>query len=163
MSGTSPSAKLPRKPPRRITRAAIERILVMHASGLTLKAACEIENLDRSHVWNWLQLHEPQRYARAREASAHAMVDSINDKISNCNDPEQAALLRVKMDVVKWTASKVDPKNFGDKQTVAVERNDERIIVTHGHFIVRDNREEIENVIVAPPELPESESEDSNA
>lgn len=32
-----------------------------------------------------------------------------------------------------------------------VERNDERIIITQGHFIVRDSWLEIESVIVAPP------------
>ena len=31
-----------------------------------------------------------------------------------------------------------------------VERNDERIIITQGHFIVRDSWLEIESVIVAP-------------
>ena len=91
------------------------------------------------------------------------MVDAINDKINDCTDPEQSALLRVKLDVVKWTASKVDPKNFGDKQTVAVERNDERIVITHGHFIVRDNREEIENVVVAPPEIESGEDPGTRA
>ena len=153
----------PKKAPHRITRAAIERILAMHASGLTLKAACEVEGLPRVSVWTWLQENAPERYARAREASAHAMVDAINDKINDCTDPEQSALLRVKLDVVKWTASKVDPKNFGDKQTVAVERNDERIVITHGHFIVRDNREEIENVVVAPPEIESGEDPGTRA
>lgn len=153
---------VPKKTPHRITNAAIERILTMHASGLTLKAACELEGLHRVTVWEWLQRNAPERYARARESSAHAMVDAINDKINDCNDTEQASLLRVKLDVVKWTASKVDPKNFGDKQTVAVERNDERIIITHGHFIVRDNMEEINNIVVSP-ELDTGEGSNGNA
>lgn len=134
---------------RRISRAAIFRILDLHAGGMTLKKACEIENLDRSNVWNWLQLHEPQRYARARQLSAHAMVDAINDKIESCIDPEQAQLLRIKLDVVKWTASKVDPATYGDKQTVAISGNDERIVITEGHFIVRDSVD-MENVIIVP-------------
>jgi len=54
----------------------------------------------------------PQEYARAREEYAHRMVEKLTEIAENTEDVQRARLL---CDNIKWTASKVLPRIYGDK------------------------------------------------
>jgi hypothetical protein len=73
-------------------------------------------------VYRWLNKHEVFRnnYARAKECSADFHADKIlevaEDGKLNPNDK------RVRIDAMKWVASKLKPKSYGDR--VAHEHTD---------------------------------------
>ena len=65
-------------------------------------------------VFRWLAAHEDfrQQYARAKEAQGHVQADrGLRDALT-AND---ASLGRLKFDARKWAASKLAPKQYGDK------------------------------------------------
>lgn len=87
------------------------------ADGESLRKVCEDEAMpDRSTVRRWLS-QQPEfriQYAHAREEQADVYAERIVDEAEGATD---AALGRLKMDALKWTASKLAPKRYGDKVT----------------------------------------------
>jgi hypothetical protein len=53
-----------------------------------------------------------ERYARAREAQAHALAMDVVRIADEEPDPARA---RVRCDARKWVAARIDPKNYGDR------------------------------------------------
>lgn len=72
----------------------------------------------RQTVYSWLRTHEDflDNYARAKDDSADALADDIIDiaqgVLNKKYDPQAA---RVAIDGMKWSASKLKPKKYGDK------------------------------------------------
>lgn len=56
-----------------------------------------------------------QQYARAKETAQHAAVDSIMSVIDQEDDVHRA---RLKVDAIKWAASKLAPRVYGDRTTL---------------------------------------------
>ena len=56
-------------------------------------------------------------YARAREDQADTLADEVVS-IARQATSEDAAAVRVHLDAVKWYASKMAPKTYGDKHEV---------------------------------------------
>lgn len=71
-----------------------------------------------STVFKWLREHDEfsEQYTRAKDASADALADEIIDvahkTLKGTHDPQSA---RVAVDALKWSASKLKPKVYGDK------------------------------------------------
>jgi len=59
-----------------------------------------------------------QKYMRAREAQAHREFDETR-MIADLATPEDVQVARLKIDTRKWRASKLAPKVYGDKTTIA--------------------------------------------
>lgn len=55
-----------------------------------------------------------RQYARAREDQADFKFDEAWD-IASAATPENVAVARLQVDVVKWQAGKLAPKKYGDK------------------------------------------------
>ncbi len=53
-----------------------------------------------------------ERYARARQAQAHALAMDVVRIADEEPDPARA---RVRCDARKWVAARLDPKNYGDR------------------------------------------------
>lgn len=123
------------------TLAAI--ILDRLAEGESLRSICrDAEMPSRPTVYGWM-LDNVQgfsaQYARAREMQAHALADEtlqIADDGSNDwmerNDPDNPGWIangehiqrsRLRVDARKWAASKILPKVYGDKTTIAGDPN----------------------------------------
>ncbi len=105
------------------------------ANGRSVANVCKDEDMpdDRS-IWRWLSEDEEfgRDYARAIQARAMAHADGIIDleaKLLRGEIPPDVA--RVALDARKWTASRLLPKVYGDKQIV--EAN-----VTHTHQLHLD-------------------------
>lgn len=85
------------------------------ADGESLRAICEDDNMPgRSTIRQWLAAH-PEfalQYAHAREEQAHAYADMVVEAGTTATD---AGLGRLKMDALKWAASKLNSKAYGDK------------------------------------------------
>ena len=67
-------------------------------------------------VFRWLDSNEEFRrqYARAREVQGHVLFDMSRDEAMTATD---AQLGRLRYDALKWQASKLVPKVYGDKMT----------------------------------------------
>lgn len=80
-------------------------------------------------VFNWLTEHEEflQQYTRAREGQADTIADKMLDvAFSPSKNLTEAQDKRTQIDALKWIASKLKPKKYGDKldvnQTVNIEQ-----------------------------------------
>ncbi|MCW2244754.1 hypothetical protein M2352_000345 [Azospirillum fermentarium] len=103
----------------------IERILDAMSEGTSLRAACREEGVTHSWFLRRVKANEHglrNRYAAAREAQAHALADTVIDIATEAGqgsvDPHT---LRVRLDAAKWAASKILPKQYGDKVDVTVD------------------------------------------
>jgi hypothetical protein len=83
-----------------------------------LEEICEADDLPSARtVFRWLAAHESfrQQYARAKEAQGHVQADrGLKDALTATD----ASLGRLKFDARKWAASKLAPKQYGDKLAV---------------------------------------------
>jgi hypothetical protein len=103
-----------------VTEAVFSAALELLASGLTTKQACKKLHINRSTLWRYATASEARRdsYAHARDQQARALADEtleISDQATN--EGERVARLRV--DTRKWLASKLLPKEFGDRLEVS--------------------------------------------
>lgn len=91
------------------------------AEGKSLASYCRDNKVRYGSVTEWLNEDEQfaANYTRAREDSADADADKINDIAGKVErgemDPNAA---RVAIDAYKWSSGKRKPKKYGDKQEV---------------------------------------------
>lgn len=90
------------------------------ASGEPLTKICLEDDMPNiTTVFRWINSFEAFRaqYVRAREDQADALADQIvqfSDEASL--DPNSIAKARLQMEARKWTAGKLRPKKYGDRQ-----------------------------------------------
>lgn len=118
--------------PTKYTKELVDVICERLADGEGLIGICEDEAMpDRSTVFRWLEVREEFRdkYARAREAQADYYADEIVDVSKNRAldlpldngkggyTPDTTAVQRDRLiiDALKWKASKLAPKKYGEK------------------------------------------------
>ncbi len=95
------------------------------AAGRSVANVCKDDDMpeDRA-IWRWLSEDEAfsRDYARAIQARAMAHADMISDVtfgiLSGKIPPDRG---RVALDAMKWTASRLLPKIYGDRQQVDIE------------------------------------------
>ena len=130
----------PRKPGVSYTAEVASEIIQRIEDGESVRQICESdpERFPSSGAFNtWLEQHEDlqKQYARAtleRAAKlAHETV-AIADNLT-----EDANSRRVRIDARKWFASKLDPKRWGDKQTIETSGIDGGAIQTQTELTVR--------------------------
>lgn len=87
------------------------------SNGETLRAVCRDINIAPSTVieWTWKNKEFFEQYTRARQKQADAYADMILDEAFNSIDPQ---IGRLRVDALKWVASKLAPKRYGDKVEV---------------------------------------------
>ena len=96
------------------------------ALGESLRAICADEHMPHErtvHRWlaqipdcddDWVTPFR-QQYAHAREVQADTFADKIVDEAFSATD---ASIGRLRMDALKWKASKLAPKKYGDKLAI---------------------------------------------
>lgn len=123
--------------PSSFTEETAKEICDRIENGQTIRQICEDRDMP---AWNtirtWLQQYETfqAQYARARENSAHASADLIQDLADKAEKGElEPNAARVAIDAHKWLAGKRKPKVYGDRQIVDVgddtlrQLSDERV------------------------------------
>jgi hypothetical protein len=86
--------------------------------GQSLRSICAAEGMpDKSTVMTWLHRHPDFRamYIAARELGAEAMADEVIAIATAPMKAEDAPVVRVRLDAVKWAAAKFAPKRWGDR------------------------------------------------
>lgn len=74
-----------------------------------------------THFFTWIGQHSyfAEQYARAKAQAQDAMLEKMFDVAEDAT-PENVHVARLKIDTMKWAASKLAPKKYGDKSTVDV-------------------------------------------
>lgn len=100
--------------PTDYTEAQGDAICEWIATGNSLSSWCRDNDTALSTVYRWLRLHDDfsANYARAREDAADTLVDKLGEVATEEEDVQRAKL---KCDNIKWVASRMKPKNWGDK------------------------------------------------
>lgn len=112
---TNPKKKHGR--PTKFTQELADTICERIANGETLRAICRDIDLPPSTVIEWTMNNKSfsEQYAQARQKQADAYADMILDEAFNSHD---AQIGRLRVDALKWVASKLAPKRYGDKVEV---------------------------------------------
>ena len=87
------------------------------ASGDSMREAARKESVSESTVRLWRNVHEEfsAQYARAVTARAEVFFERGNEIAMSVTTGEEAQIARVQLDWLKWSASKLGPKQYGDK------------------------------------------------
>ena len=121
------------------------------ALGNTLRSLCATDQFPAPQtIYDWIEKYPDfsEQYARARSQQADHYAEMIIDEAFGAHD---ASIGRLRMDALKWAASKIAPKKYGDKIEVeSNQSNNIRLSFTIPH---RD----------APVDILELESPDSVA
>lgn len=105
--------------PSKFSQPVADEICRRIADGESLRKMCEGDDMPSAEtVRRWLadEKHAEFRgqYACAREAQGDSYAERAVDEALGAND---AAIGRLRMDALKWAASKLAPKKYGDKIT----------------------------------------------
>lgn len=103
--------------PTKFTQELADTICERIANGETLRSICRDIKFAPSTVieWTWNNRDFSEQYTRARLKQADAYADMILDEAFNSLDPQ---IGRLRVDALKWVASKLAPKRYGDKVEV---------------------------------------------
>jgi hypothetical protein len=104
--------------PSTYTHETAKEICRMIENGMTLVAICQLPDMpDISTVYDWQDSHTEfsESYARARQRQADTFASMVMTEAFNSHD---AQIGRLRIDALKWTASKLAPKKYGDKVEV---------------------------------------------
>lgn len=116
-------AKEVEKDPAKDNAATFDKVLELIGSGLSTRNACIAAGLDPrlgpSILWKWAQRDDDSRtrYARARDSQARAMADDTVG-IADAATPETAQVAKIQGDARRWLASKLLPREYGERLEV---------------------------------------------
>lgn len=107
--------------PSTYTEEKANEICRLIENGITLLSISQLEGMpDISTIYDW-QDNNPefaQAYARARQRQADTLASMVMTEAFSAHD---AQIGRLRIDALKWTASKLAPKKYGDKIEVETQ------------------------------------------
>ena len=148
-------AKKPRGRPSDFTQEIADKICeLVIESDYGLEQFCGKDGLPSARTeFRWLASNESfrQQYARAKVAQGHVQADrGLRDALQATD----AQLGRLKWDARRWAASKLAPKQYGDKTTTEHTGKDGGPIETHVlpadlAALPREKRDAVRNALKA--------------
>jgi hypothetical protein len=120
--GTAMQAQKQKGRPSTYTKAIGNVICERIGSGETLKGVCADLGLSFHAVMGWIEKDEIFRdaYRLARRNMSVSLVDTMLEESKTITN-EQALAARVKADIIKWTASKFSPAEFGEIKRIELK------------------------------------------
>jgi len=115
--------------PSTYTEAKAAEICRRMVGGESLRTVCKAPGMPTFvTVFNWRRAHPEflEQYARAREDQADAHIEEMLDvarQAVNAKSSEEVQGYRLLVDTLKWRASKMKPRSYGDKLTLEAEVN----------------------------------------
>jgi hypothetical protein len=101
--------------PSSFTQEVADEICDRISKGETLRTIILDEHMpERRTIYAWLEANEEfqRQYAHARLQQADNYFEQVIDEAFTSHD---AQIGRLRMDALKWVASKMQPKKYGDK------------------------------------------------
>jgi hypothetical protein len=139
--------------PTNYTKEKAQAICEMIEKGMTLQAICELPDMPTiSSIYNWQDenLDFLESYARARSRKADTLADMVLTEAFNSHD---AQIGRLRIDALKWTASKLAPKKYGDK--IEVESNSQQNFKISFSVPDRNTQDSLQNLEALPDAIPQ--------
>jgi hypothetical protein len=115
--------------PSSYTEAKAAEICRRMVEGQSLRTICKAPGMPTFvTVFNWRRGHPEflEQYAREREDQADALAEEMLDVARSAlraKSSEEAQGYRLLVDTLKWRASKMKPRSYGDKLTLEAEVN----------------------------------------
>ena len=141
--------------PSKYTHETAKEICRMIENGMTLVAICQLPDMpDISTVYDWLDAHPDfaESYARARQRQADTFASMVMTEAFSSHD---AQIGRLRIDALKWTASKLAPKKYGDK--IEVESNSQQNFKISFSVPERDTRDSLKELSAPVARLADAE------
>jgi hypothetical protein len=107
--------------PSTYSKEKAKDICSMIESGMTLVSICALDDMPAiSTAYEWIDSNSDfaDNYARARQRQADTFAAMVMTEAFNAND---AQIGRLRIDALKWTASRLAPKKYGDKIEVETQ------------------------------------------
>ena len=106
--------------PETYTEEIVSELCARVATGMSLCKVCAMDDMPVSSTFYlWLPKYPglSERYAHAKQASADADADKLDQLAEEVLKPDGVEAQRVKVaaDIIKWSMSKKQPKKYGDK------------------------------------------------
>jgi hypothetical protein len=139
--------------PTSYTKEKAQTICEMIENGMTLQAICELPDMPTiSTVYQWqdAQPDFAESYARARVRKADTLADMVLSEAFNSHD---AQIGRLRVDALKWMASKLSPKRYGDK--IEVESNSQQNFKISFSVPDRNTQDSLQNLQALPEAAPQ--------
>jgi hypothetical protein len=130
-----------------------KEICRMIENGMTLVAICQLPDMpDISTVYDWQDAHPDfsESYARARQRQADTFAAMVMTEAFNSHD---AQIGRLRIDALKWTASKLAPKKYGDK--IEVESNSQQNFKISFSVPDRNTNDSLQDLKALPEPVPQ--------
>lgn len=130
-----------------------KEICRMIENGMTLVAICQLPDMpDISTVYDWQDAHPDfaESYARARQRQADTFASMVMTEAFNSHD---AQIGRLRIDALKWTASKLAPKKYGDK--IEVESNSQQNFKISFSVPDRNTQDSLQDLKALPEPVPQ--------
>jgi len=127
--------------PTIFTQEIADEICERLAHGETLRKMILDDHMPASSaIYRWLESNESfrEQYAQARVKQADYYAEMIVDEAFNSHD---ASIGRLRMDALKWAASKIAPKKYGDK--IELESNNNQNLTLSFNIPNRGNEREV--------------------
>jgi hypothetical protein len=139
--------------PTKYSETLADDICERIAKGKSLINICTELSLSYSQVMVWLKNYTyfTDNYARAREAQADWYADEIISVIDNAkSDRNEIERARIKVEALKWVASKLKPKKYGDKLDLTSDGDRVPIPIYGGLSVKPNERKALEGEVVEP-------------
>jgi len=123
------------------TQALVDEICERLAHGETLRKMILDDHMPaQKTIYRWLESNESfrQQYTQARVKQADYYAEMIVDEAFDSHD---ASIGRLRMDALKWAASKIAPKKYGDK--IELESNNNQNLTLSFNIPSRGNDVEV--------------------
>lgn len=119
-------------------RKQIEAVCERISQGETLTGICREKGQPSRETVLTHVLHDAELaalYARARSSQADALFEKIVQMAENTR-PEDANANRVKIDALKWVASKLAPRRYGDRLELEHSGEQPNVVVRIGNTVI---------------------------
>lgn len=115
----------PKKP---YTDAIGEAICGYISEGMSARKACKTVKWAESAFYRRLAEDEGlrEKYARAKELAQDAQVDEMRE-LADTATAENWQVRRLQIDTRKWTAARLAPKKYGDRQQIDLNAQIEQL------------------------------------
>lgn len=127
---------MPRVKRSQIPVEVLESVFDRLAAGETLIEICACKGMpSQKTVYRLLEENAElrQKYAQARAKQADTFAEQI---VAESRKAKDAQLGRLRMDALKWAASKIAPKKYGDRVELEHSGEQPAIVVKIGDAIV---------------------------
>jgi len=112
------------------TQKISDEIVKRVSNGETLSVVVKDLGLYQDSVYAWLKKHKDfsERYRQAKENQAVSLLNELLDESKELKN-DRALAVRVRADIVRWYAGKVNPETFGDTKRIELKGE-----ITHKHI-----------------------------